>query len=87
MKIELVNGTGTGCKIIRGKIGIGQNLISILGGKIVNVLVVSTKIKTRTEISWDVNLVALKNSKNKIRVPISRGLLFHPNIISYGYIL
>ena len=85
MKIELINDKS--CKLIRGKLGVGQNLISVHDGKICHVILITTKIKSRTEVSWDLNLVALKNFKNKIRIPISRGLLFHSNIISYGPIL
>ena len=83
--MDLINNKN--CKLIRGKVGVGQTLISVHDGKICPVILITTKIKSRTEVSWDLNLVALKNFKNKIRIPISRGILFHSNIISYGPIL
>ena len=87
MKIEIINDIKA-CKLIKGKLGIGQNLVSVHKGKVLHVIMVATKLKTFTGISWDSNLAVPKAVKHKIRYPISKGTSFHSNIICLsGYIL
>ena len=79
--MEIINDKNS-CRLIRGKIGVGQNLVSVSRGKILHAILVATKVKTLTGISWDSNLVVPKNIKNRIRFPISKGTLSNSNIVS-----
>ena len=86
MKMEIINDKNIS-KLIRGKVGVGQKLVSVHKGKILHVVLVTTKIKTLTEISWDSNLVVPKSIKNRIRHPISKGILSNSNIVCITYTL
>jgi len=84
--MEIINDKNIS-KLIRGKVGVGQNLVSAHKGKILHAVLVTTKIKTLTEISWDSNLVAPKSTKSRIRHPISKGTLSNSNIVCITYTL
>ena len=75
MDLELL-GYKDNCRLIKGDIGIAQNLTVSFRGKVERFTIITTKSRTLTGIRWDKNKGCLlsSNNKSKISLPCSKGI-------------
>ena len=73
MKLQVI-GAKTPGYMIRGKLGIGQEITIRHEGKVQRVVVVTTKKRTPTGVRYDKNQVMSKEQRVKVKGPKSKGL-------------